>query len=108
MKKSTLVPALVAVFAIGIFAYATDQQPTSSNEGPFVGKVVIINPSSIAKPRENVRVKTLADKSFLVYEVKLENEDPYEAWYSLEDVSQVRVFENMEQANRYLERQRRR
>jgi hypothetical protein len=108
MKNLSVPIALVAVLVASLICYGNNQQTNSPTDNPLRGKVVLINPSSISKPRENARIEVLADKKFVVYPVKPDDGNEYELWIAINEVSRMRVFENMEDAQAYLKRQQNR
>jgi hypothetical protein len=105
--KSVAVPiAVLAILVTGVIAFANNKENELPKENPLDGKVVIINPSSISKPRSNVRIETLAGKNYIVYVVRPEDGNPYDSWIAVDEVSYLRVFQNMDDADAYLERQK--
>ena len=100
MKNLSVPLALVAVLVVGLICYGNNQQTNSPTGNPLRGKVVLMNPSSISKPRENARIEVLADKKFVVYPVKPDDGNGYDSWIAIDEVSRMRVFNNMEDAKR--------
>ena len=102
MKNLSIPFAVLAVLMVGLISYGNNQQADSPTDNPLRGKVIVINPSSISKPHENVRIEVLAEKGFVVYPVKEDDGNVYDSWIAIEDVSQMRVFNNTEDALTYL------
>jgi hypothetical protein len=106
VKRLAVPIAVLAILVTGVIAFANNRENDLPNENPLDGKVVIINPSSISKPRSNARIETLAGKKYIVYAVRPEDGNPYDSWIAVDEVSYLRVFQNKEDADAYLERQK--
>lgn len=106
MKNYSLSVAVLAILLIGVVAYANNQQNNAPEANLFHGKVVIINPSSISTPHENARIEDLAGRKYLVYQVRPEEGNAYDSWTAVEDISRLRVFQNMNDAKAFLKQEK--
>lgn len=103
MKTASLIIGISTVFVIGLLANANIQQTDEirGSKNPLGGKVVILNPSSAASPRENARIEELGGKKFVVYPVQQEGGATRESWTAIDDISRILTFKTMEDAAAY-------
>ena len=112
MKQIGLVIICTIALSVGLLWFAnsngaTAQQNVQNPSNVFAGKAIIIslNDGVGGKPKQNVRVETLADRKFLVYQVHEDGQKPFDYWLAADQVSRIRVFPNMDDANAFHESQ---
>ena len=112
MKQIRLVIVFTIALTCGALWFAnsndaTAQQNVQNPSDVFAGKAIIITPkgSVSGKPKQNVRVESLADRKFLVYQVNDDGQKPFDYWLAADEVSRIRVFSNMDDANAFHESQ---
>lgn len=111
MKQIGIFAAFALALVISAIAYANNQDAETKQahrtENVFAGKAIIITPSVglAGSPKENVRVEILADRKYLVYTVKDDDEE-YENWMAADQVSRIRAFPTMKEARAFYERQK--
>ena len=106
MKNAALLIALCAILVTGVVVSANNQQAEPASDNPLDGKVVVINPSSISTHRKNARIEYLAGKAYVVYEVKPGAGNLYDYWIAVDEISRMRVFDNMKDAQAALDRKK--
>ncbi len=112
MRRIGLVILFITALAFGAlwFAISTDataQQNVQNPSEEFAGKAIIIslNDGFGGKPRQNVRVESMGDKRFLVYQVSDDGQKTYDYWTAIEKISAIKVFPNLDDANAFYESQ---
>ena len=108
MKHLTTTIILGIIVAGSLASLAAIKRESPSQIPDLEGKVVIIHQVSTQSdvaPTENVTLGVVGSRQFMVVPLKPDEGSSHDLWVPLENVRTLRVFDNMEDAVKYKNRQ---
>ena len=97
----TAITVLATVALIGAAA-AQIQTPASTPASSFDGKPIVVEKKGVHfGVAEHARFETVGTDSFVVFKVTPENGPAYEYWQPLSDISNIKVFDSLDDAKAY-------